>query len=276
MDEKIKYKLNKIKEFVKQVRKDVIYLSYRAKTAHLASSLSCVEIISTIYQEYFKSGKGYINKHNRNRFILSKGHAASTLYSVLYRKKIISKTDINSFCKPGSKLEEHPSHKIKGVECATGSLGHGLSIGAGLALGYKIKKFKSKIFVLLSDGECNEGSVWEAAMFASAKKLNNLIVFIDYNKWQATGKSDQILNISPLDLKFKSFGWNVIRINGNKIKEILLALKKNYKNSKPTLILADTIKGFGVSFMQDDNNWHYKSPNNNELKKALAEIEKNF
>ena len=113
-------------------------------------------------------------------------------------------------------------------------------------------------------------------MFASVKKLNNLIVFIDYNKWQATGKSDQILNISPLDLKFKSFGWNVIRINGNKIKEILLALKKNYKNSKPTLILADTIKGFGVSFMQDDNNWHYKSPNNNELKKALAEIEKNF
>ena len=147
MDEKIKNKIKKIKELCRNIRTDILRMSYKAKTAHLASSLSCVEVIATIFEVFLSIKKNYINNENRNRFILSKGHAASTLYSALYRKKILSKNQLNSFCKPGSLLEEHPSPKIKGIECATGSLGHGMSIGCGMALGYKIKNNTTYIVI---------------------------------------------------------------------------------------------------------------------------------
>ena len=272
MDAKIKNRIKKVKELCKNIRTDILRMSYKAKTAHLASSLSCVEIIATIFDLFLNIKKNYINNENRDRFILSKGHAASTLYSVLYRKKILSKNKLNSFCKSGSLLEEHPSPKIKGIECATGSLGHGMSIGCGMALGYKIKNNNSKVYVVISDGECNEGCVWESALFASAKKLSNLTVIIDYNKWQATERSEKVLSIYPLDKKFFHFGWEVIVLDGHNIKSLINALRKKTKNNKPKLILAHTIKGKGVKFMEDDNNWHYKSPNQHELNKAIVGI----
>ena len=259
MDEKIK---NTIK-LSKKIRKDILYLSYLKKTAHLASSLSCVDLISYLYEFIIK-------KKNNNKFILSKGHAASTLYSVLYRKNYISSKEFNSYCKFGSKFEEHPSPAIKGVECATGSLGHGFPFGSGQALANKINKKENKIFVMISDGECNEGTTWEAAMFASAQNLKNLTLIVDYNKWQATGRSNDILKIKPLNKKFASFGWHTIVIDGHNYNEINKAFKK--ETNKPKVIIANTVKGKGVSCMEDDNNWHYRSPNKEELNKFLREI----
>ena len=178
----------------KKIRKTILELSFRAKSAHLASCLSSADIVTVIFQSFFK--------RNKNKFILSKGHAAMLLYSALYHKKIISKKMINSFCKVNSHFEEHPSPKIECVDFPTGSLGHGLAAGCGLALGYKLRKSNQKVFVLISDGECNEGAVWESLLFANSKKLNNLIVFIDYNKWQATGRSNEVLSLKSLKKKY--------------------------------------------------------------------------
>lgn len=260
------------KEFSKEMRKNILRMSYKAKTAHLASSLSCVDIISVLYNSVINIEKVKKNNFERDRFILSKGHAAMTLYSALFLKKIISKKSYNSYCKNNSLFEEHPSIHIKGVEASTGSLGHGLPIANGFALSSKLKQIQFRSFVLMSDGECNEGSVWEAAMFAAKKKLNNICVIIDYNKWQATGKSNEILQIEPLDKKFKYFGWDVKKIDGHNLKDIKNSLAKRNMGKKPLVIIADTIKGKGVSFMEDDNNWHYKSPNKNELVNAINEI----
>ena len=259
MDEKIKNTI----DLSKKIRKDIVYLSYLRKTAHLGSSLSCVDLISYIYEFI-------INKRNKNKFVLSKGHAASTLYSVLYRKKYISKKKFMSYCKVGSSLEEHPSPNIKGVECATGSLGHGFPFSCGLALANKIKKKNVKTIVMISDGECNEGTTWEAAMFAAAQNLINLTLIIDYNKWQATGRSDEILKIKPLDKKFKSFGWDTIVIDGHNFKQIKSAFKK--KNIRPKVIIANTVKGSGIDFMEDDNNWHYRSPNKIQMNDILKKL----
>jgi len=259
MDEKIK---NTIK-LSKQIRKDVLYLSYLKKTAHLGSSLSCADIISYVYQTVVK-------KNSQNKFILSKGHAATSLYSALFRKKFISKKIFMSYCNPGSLLEEHPSPKINGVECATGSLGHGLPFGCGIALANKIKGNDYKTLVLISDGECNEGTTWESALFAASQRLSNLVLFIDYNKWQATGRSEEIMMIKPLHEKFKSFGWDAIVIDGNNIKQIDKAFLK--RNKRPKVIVANTIKGKGVSVMEDNNNWHYRSPSKLEIDLFLKEI----
>ncbi len=260
------------KEFSKKLRQNILKMCYKAQTAHLASSLSCSDIVSVIYNSIIDIKKIKKNDFKRDRFILSKGHAAMTLYSALYLKKIIQKKDFQSYCKNNSLFEEHPSIHIKGVEATTGSLGHGLSIANGFALSSKIlgKKFRS--FVLMSDGECNEGSVWEAVMFAAKKKLNNLCLIVDYNKWQATGRSNEIMQLEPLDKKFKYFGWDIKRIDGHNLIQIENALSKKNISEKPLAIIADTIKGKGVSFMEDDNNWHYKSPNKKQLIQALKEV----
>ncbi|MDC0215856.1 transketolase [Candidatus Pelagibacter sp.] len=264
--------MTKIEQLAKKIRIKVLKMSYFQKTAHLGSSLSCTDIISVIYGKFLKISKKNISNPFRNRFILSKGHAASTLYAAMYYNNLISKKQIDSFCKPGSFFEEHPSPKIKGIEAVTGSLGHGLSVGCGIALAGKLQKKKYKVFVLMSDGECNEGTVWESALFASAKKLENLIVFIDNNGFQATGRTSEILSINPLDKKFLYFGWHTQKINGNNLLSITNAIKKAQNSKKPSLIVANTIKGKGVSFMEDDNNWHYKSPNLKELNLAIKEI----
>ena len=259
----------KLKSISKKIRKKVIYLSFKAKTAHLASSLSCVDIIVCIYEKFLKYDK---RKKNNNIFILSKGHAATTLYSILNFYKIINKNTLESYSKKDSILEEHPTHNIPGVSVATGSLGHGLSVGCGMALGFKIKKLNKKVYVLLSDGECNEGSVWEALLFASANKLNNLTILVDYNKWQATGKTKDILNLGNLKKKIQSFGLNSKEIDGHNFNQIIKSLKNN-NSKKPTAIIAHTVKGKGVSFMENNNNWHYRSPSEKEYYDSINEID---
>ncbi len=261
--------MHKLNDISKIIRKKIIYLSYKAKTAHLASSLSCVDIIVVIYEKFLKFNK---NKKENNIFILSKGHAATALYSILNYKKIISDKLFESYSKKDSILEEHPTHNIPGVSVTTGSLGHGLSVGCGIALGFKIKKLKNKVYVLLSDGECNEGSVWESLLFASSNKLNNLIVIVDYNKWQATGKTKNILNLGDLKKKFQTFGFNSRNVNGHNFNQIIKNLK-NISLKKPLVIIAHTIKGKGVTFMEDNNNWHYRSPNEKEYQESIKQLD---
>ena len=262
--------IKKIKKISIRLRKLVIFLSYKKKTAHLGSALSCIDIISILYFKFLKiNNKNYKNK-KRNYFILSKGHAALALYSCLFQKKIITKDQLLSFSDQNSIIEEHPNIKIPGVECSTGSLGHGLPFGCGLALNKAIYNKKNKVFVLLSDGECNEGSVWESFLFASQKKLNNLTIIIDKNKWQATGKSNEILDLNKLEKKLKEFNFTIFNIDGNDLIQLDNALKTKAKNTK--VIIANTIKGKGVSFMENDNNWHYRSPNKFETIESFKQL----
>ena len=256
-----------------QFRAKAVEMSSAAGAAHLASALSCIDIIAVLYHSVLQLDPSKPKWEGRDRFILSKGHAATALYAALAYKGFISDEDLKTYGKAGSLLEEHPSPKLPGVEAATGSLGHGLPCGCGIALAARIKGEKHRAFVLMSDGECNEGSVWEASLFAAANKLGNLCAFVDFNKWQATGRSQEVLALDPLADKFKSFGWNVHEIDGHDHKQILNALSCFYQDSrKPTMVVAHTVKGKGVSFMEDDNNWHYRIPTFEEVKIAKKEL----
>jgi len=254
------------------IRADIVEMSHRAKAAHLASALSCVDILAVLYLSILDLDSNSPQSSDRDKFILSKGHAATALYSILAHKKIIDRKDLLNYGEKGSLLEEHPTPKLKGVEAATGSLGHGLPIANGVALANKIMKKKFKVFVLMSDGECNEGSVWEAAMFAAQHKLQNLTAFVDFNKWQATGRSKEILKLEPLAEKWISFGWDVIEVDGHDHQQIIEGIQKNNNNNSPKMIIAHTIKGKGVSFMEDDNNWHYRIPTKDDVKAAKMEL----
>ncbi len=245
-------------------------MSYRARTAHLASALSIIDILAVLYSNVIDLKSGPIDI-SRDRFILSKGHAASALYAVLAWKGVIPKSVLDSFGEKKSLLEEHPCPKLIGIEAASGSLGHGLPIGNGMALSALIKKIKYRVFVLMGDGECNEGSVWEGAMFAAQHKLNNLTAIIDFNKWQATGRIDKTFKFGTLSKRWESFGWNAIDIDGHNHKDLKKALQED-DGERPTVIIAHTTKGKGISFMEDDNNWHYRSPNEQELEMARTEL----
>jgi len=262
---------SKNKQMAKNIRKNILIFSHLANSSHVGSCLSIVDILTTLYNDIFNlNSKKKISKL-KNRFILSKGHACLALYCLLYEKKILSKKLISSYGKNNSILMQHASHYVKGVNFSTGSLGHGLPVAVGLALSNKIKKNKDKVYVLMSDGEMNEGTTWEAVMFASHHQLNNLCIVIDYNKIQSLTYVRNTLKIEPLKKKIKSFGCKVVSINGHNNLQLKKAFKLNEKN-KPTVIIANTIKGKGVSFMENKVAWHYRSPNNKELIKALNEI----
>jgi transketolase len=257
------------------VRADIITMSHHSKVPHLASALSCVDLLVACYWEVFDISPENIQSDNRDRFILSKGHAAPALYTTLARRGIIPQELLATLGQIGSPLAEQPSPGcVPGVEWATGSLGHGLSAGIGMALAGRIQRRAYKTAVLLSDGECNEGSVWEAAMFAAAQKLGSLTVMIDYNKWQATGRSDEVMALAPLREKWEAFGWESYEVDGHDFAEIktALACADLPNRDRPLAVVAHTIKGRGVSFMEDDNNWHYRIPNADELATARKEL----
>jgi len=256
--------INKLNNISKNIRKNILKLSFKAKSSHIGSSLSIVEILVALY---FK----IINK--KDKFILSKGHAALALYCTLYEKKIISLKTLNSYGEDGTILMNHVSNKVKGVNFSTGSLGHGLPVSVGKALKFRSDNNKGVIYTIISDGELNEGTTWESLMFASHHKLDNLKIIIDYNKIQSMDFVHKVIKIEPLKLKLKSFGCEVIEVNGHSVKKIIKALNTKKKN-KPKIIIAHTIKGKGVSFMENNNLWHYKNPNLSDLKKALFEINK--
>ena len=257
-----------LSKFSKLARYEIIKQTFLKKSGHLGGALSCADILVNIFNRYV------LDKKN-NKFILSKGHCALAMYAVLYISKKIKKKQFESFSEKGSYFGEHSSPKIKNdyIHFSTGSLGHGLSFAAGISYSNKLIKKSGYTIVLMSDGEMNSGTVWEAALISSKLKLDNLIVIVDYNKFQATGKSDEILNIKPLAAKWKSFGWKVVECDGNNHSSINYSLKKISKSfHKPKIVIAHTIKGKGVSFMEADNNWHYRSPSKEELEKAKIEL----
>ena len=230
-------------------------LSLIGKEGHVPSALSILDIIWVIYDKIININLLKRRSRKRDFFILSKGHGCLAQYVVLEKKGIISKKDLNTFCKYKSNFGGHPdSNKIEGIECSTGSLGHGFPFAAGVAYGNKLLNIKSKVITLVGDGECNEGSIWETAMIANHHKLNNLICIIDKNK-----SSDRALKIDDLKSKFKSFGWRAINIDGHSQKEIFKAL--NIKSKKPLAIIANTIKGKGINFMENNPEWHHKNLN---------------
>jgi len=257
-----------------ELRGKVVEMSHAAQAAHLASSLSCADILAAAYWHVLRLDPSRPKDPHRDRFILSKGHAAAALYAVLAMRGFFPISELDTFCRDGGRLAEHPpANLLPGVEAATGSLGHGLPLGCGMALSGRIKGETFRIFALLSDGENNEGSVWEAAMFASAQKLENVCVIVDYNKWQATARSDETLMLAPLRDKWAAFGWDASEIDGHDIAALAEAMQRVPNGSgKPVALIAHTVKGKGVSFMEDDNNWHYRAPTADELARAHREL----
>ena len=268
--------LVEIKAFTKKVRKEIVEMIYNAKSGHPGGNLSAVEIISTLYLKCMKHFPDWDNNpefKNRDRFILSKGHASACLYSVLANCGYFSTEELLTFRKLGTRLQGHPSVKhLKGIEVSTGSLGQGLSIACGIALGLKLDKIDSTVYVYMGDGELQEGSIWEGVMNAAHNKLDNLIAFVDKNNLQIDGHTDDIKGMSPLDEKFKAFGWDCLTIDGHNSVEIYNAVQTAKNNSKPTVIIANTIKGKGVSFMENHVGWHGKAPNKDEFEAAMKEL----
>lgn len=267
---------SELKEISRKLRKRIIETSSNSRIPHIGSCLSCLDILVYLYWNELNINPEEPTAYNRDRFLLSKGHGAPGLFQVLAERGFFKKEKLLEFGKPGSVFHEHPPKPgyIPGVEAATGSLGHGFSMALGMAVSTKITSTNFRCYTMLSDGECNEGSIWEAALLAPKLNVDNLTVIVDFNKWQATGRSEEITSLQPLDLKWKSFGWHVQEINGHDFDEIAKALKmaKSEKN-QPSIIIANTIKGKGVSFMEDNNNWHYRIPNKEELKLAVEELD---
>ena len=262
------------KIFSKKIRLEVIKMAYDAKSSHIASALSIVDILSVLYNEFLIYDSNNTQLINRDRFILSKGHACSALYAVLGLKKFFDKKFLNLYSKDDSDFMAHVSHKVPGVEFSTGSLGHGLPFGTGIAYGLKLKKIQSKVYVLIGDGELAEGSNFESLLFAAHNKLDNLILIVDNNNLQSLTTVDKTLNLNPYDKKFEAFNWEYFECDGNSINSLQKTFKKisESKNKKPKVVVAKTIKGKGVSFMENKVEWHYKSPNLKQFDKAIKEV----
>lgn len=266
--------VDSLKAVAARLRGKVIEMSHAAGSAHLASSLSCCDIVAAAYWGVCHIDPTRPDDPLRDRFILSKGHAATALYAALAFRGFFPEALLETYCQDGGMLAEHPPARLlPGVEAATGSLGHGLPIGIGMALAGRMRGESFRVFALLSDGENNEGSVWEAAMFAAAQKLNNLCVIIDYNKWQATARSNDTLQLAPLRDKWQAFGWDAVETDGHDVGA-LAALMRTVPDGgdRPRAIIAHTVKGKGVSFMEDDNNWHYRAPTAEEVVLAHKEL----
>lgn len=266
--------IKNLEEKAKKIRRHMINMVYEAGSGHPGGSLSCIDIIITLYFHIMRHNPLDPKWEDRDRFILSKGHAAPTLYATLAYIGYFPIEELSSLRKIGGTLQGHSDYRTPGVEVSAGSLGQGLSVASGIAYVGKLDKKDFKVYILLGDGECNEGQIWEAAMFASHYKLNNLVAIIDRNSFQIDGPTEKIMSLEPFDDKWVSFGWNVIKINGNNIHEIIMSLDRaKIEKEKPTVIIANTIKGKGISFMEKNNEFHGKVPNEEEMKIALLELD---
>ena len=272
MEENRKKELKKI---AVNVRKGVIEGTFNAKSGHPGGSLSITDIITYLYFEKMNVDPKNPDDENRDRFVLSKGHTAPALYAALAHRGFFPVELLKTLRKPDSILQGHPSMRYTpGVDMSTGSLGQGISAACGMALGAKLKGKDFKVYVPLGDGEIEEGQVWEAAMFAGNRKLNNLVAIVDYNNLQIDGSLDEVNSPYPIKEKFEAFNWNVVEINGHCFCEIEEAFKKADEcKDKPTCIVAHTVKGKGVSFMEDKCDWHGSAPNAEQYAQAMAELD---
>ena len=263
-----------LNEITRNIRKDIVTMIHGSKSGHPGGALSAVEILTALYFDEMNIDPQNPKKEDRDRFVLSKGHAAPVLYATLAERGYFDKKELLSLRKVGAMLQGHPDMKgTPGVEMSTGSLGQGFSVACGMAMASKLDNAPWRVYALLGDGEVQEGLIWEAAMSAAHYKLDNMVAFLDYNGLQIDGEVEKVMNIGPIVDKFKSFGWNVIEIDGHDFDQIFAALDMAKETvGKPTMIVAKTVKGKGVSFMENNAGWHGNAPSDNDLEIALAEL----
>ena len=263
-----------LNEITRNIRKDIVTMIHGSKSGHPGGSLSAVEILTALYFDEMNIDPQNPKKEDRDRFVLSKGHAAPVLYATLAERGYFDKKELLSLRKVGAMLQGHPDMKgTPGVEMSTGSLGQGFSVACGMAMASKLDNAPWRVYALLGDGEVQEGLIWEAAMSAAHYNLDNMVAFLDYNGLQIDGEVEKVMNIGPIVDKFKSFGWNVIEIDGHDFDQIFAALDMAKETvGKPTMIVAKTIKGKGVSFMENNAGWHGNAPSDNDLEIALSEL----
>ncbi len=266
--------LERLSKKARQIRATCVQMAHDGREGHLASTLSCVDVLVGLYYHWLNISPNSTRSPNRDRFILSKGHACTALYAILADQGFISKELLLRYAKCDSPLGSHPCrHALPLLECSSGSLGHGLGIAAGGLYGLRLDGTSARSVVLMSDGECNEGSVWESAMFAAAQRLDRLLAIVDYNGIQAVGRSDEIMGHTSLEEKFRAFGWSALTIDGNDLGEIVRALGDfPFEAGRPSAIIAKTIGAAGVGFMEDQVLWHYRVPSGEELRQALDEL----
>jgi len=254
-----------------RIRQIILEQSKNAHVGHIGSALSIADIITALYANILNIPD--LDDPKRDRFILSKGHAALALYAALFLKGWLSSNDINTYCKDGSLLGVHPEHNLRGIDFSTGSLGQGLSMGTGAALAAKLQQDLRRVFVLVSDAECNEGAIWEAIMFAAHHKLSNLIVIVDFNQQQALDYTSKVLNLAPMTNRWEQFGWDTHEVDGHNVDEISNTIKHfDTKSGAPHVIVANTTFGKGVSYMEKQIKWHYWPMSDVEYEQALTEI----
>ena len=263
-----------LKEQAKEIRKDIVTMIGQAKSGHPGGSLSATEIVTYLYFEELRIDPANPRWDDRDRFILSKGHAAPVLYAALARRGFFPTEELSTLRKIGSHLQGHPDmKKVPGVDMSTGSLGTGFSAATGIAMACKLDKKDNYVYALLGDGELQEGQVWEAAMSAAHYKLDNLIAFLDNNGLQIDGNIDDVLSPNPIDAKFAAFGWQVLVIDGHDFKQIADAVAAaKAEKGRPTMIVAKTVKGKGVSYMENQAGWHGSAPNEEQVAQAMAEL----
>lgn len=263
------------KELAWRIRRDTIEMTYVSKGSHIGPILSIADIVAVLYSDILKYDVKNPNLEDRDRLILSKGHAGGSIYAALAEVGFFDREILKTHYSNGSILSGHVSHKgVPGVEFSTGSLGHGMSVGAGIAMAAKRDNKNYNVFVIVGDGECNEGSIWESALFANNFNLDNLIVIVDHNKMQCMDFCENVIKIEPFADKWRTFGWNVLEIDGHnhtKIKNALMKAKSN--SNSPTVIIANTVKGKGISFMENNIKWHGSAPKEEDYKKAVEELE---
>lgn len=264
----------KLEQTACQIRINIINMLEKSQSGHPGGSLSLAEILTALYFKEMNIDPSNPKWEDRDRFVLSKGHGAPVLYAALAERGFFPKKELDNLRKVDSILQGHPDMKgTPGVDMTTGSLGQGLSAANGMALAGKIDKKDYRVYSVIGDGECQEGLIWEAAMFASHYKLDNLTVFLDYNGLQIDGTNKDVMNIEPIDEKFRAFGWNVLKIDGHSMEAIIKAIDKAKKTKgEPTIIIAKTSKGKGISFMENQVGWHGKAPSAEEACKALEEL----
>ena len=257
-----------------EYRKTILEIIFNGGAGHTAGSLSCIDILNVLYNKILQINPSNFKNYNRNHYIQSKGHSVEALYTVLCDKGFFSKQDLLSLNKFKSHFIGHPTKKVPGIEHNTGALGHGLSVAVGMAIGFKLDKKDHKVFTLLGDGELSEGSVWEAFLSAHKYALDNLVVIIDRNRLQITGKTEDVNPIEPLKDKFNAFGLSTKEVNGNSVHELSKTFSNiPFEENKVNLIIANTVKGKGISFMENEIVWHHKVPSEDQYNLAQKELE---